>query len=279
MKWRDGKCNDILPCIAFHKISLSAVTKLKVLWLGLPTCISNIGLYGKGVLELPLPGLVEECQDKTGTSTKRILWPTWLPDSSYSCNWKWLLSSYITQAKSAFKHCDIVSHVKHGREGLALGESRPSWFTALEACDWGTSSGTSCEVYKGGLPSKLGAMYPMEEVKKKFYWKELRDLGAQRISFMIPATFDSLPSPANFKQWYGEDPKCMICSWQSAEPEANHDGQQNKPHTGPVHLVAQSGAQTPCNHLRDQVHSHQLLISSSEQQWSHLSGLVWLTQC
>ena len=29
-------------------------------WLGLPKCFSNIGLYGRGILELPVSSLVEE---------------------------------------------------------------------------------------------------------------------------------------------------------------------------------------------------------------------------
>lgn len=32
-----------------------------------------------------------------------------------------------------------------------------------------------------------------------------------RLSFLIRATYDLLPTPKNLKQWYGEDPVCHLC--------------------------------------------------------------------
>lgn len=35
---------------------------------------------------------------------------------------------------------------------------------------------------------------------------------AKRISFIIRATYDILPTPSNLHQWMGEDPGCALCS-------------------------------------------------------------------
>lgn len=43
-------------------------------------------------------------------------------------------------------------------------------------------------------------------VKIKIYWKELWDMEAFRLSFIIRATYDVLPFPKNLSQWYCKDP-------------------------------------------------------------------------
>lgn len=61
----------LFPCfiwpLTIYNIPLSKVDKLERLvssfakkWLGLPRCITNTALYGKGVLELPVSSLTEE---------------------------------------------------------------------------------------------------------------------------------------------------------------------------------------------------------------------------
>ncbi len=39
-----------------------------------------------------------------------------------------------------------------------------------------------------------------------------KSLGDGRISFLLRATYDVLPSPTNLQQWLGEDPSCPLCS-------------------------------------------------------------------
>ncbi|KAJ8392684.1 hypothetical protein AAFF_G00073580 [Aldrovandia affinis] len=45
----------------------------------------------------------------------------------------------------------------------------------------------------------------------KISWKELWEMEASNISFIIRATYDVLPSPKNLHQWYGEDPTWALC--------------------------------------------------------------------
>lgn len=42
--------------------------------------------------------------------------------------------------------------------------------------------------------------------KRKISWKDLWEMEAGRISFLLRATYDVLPSPKNLQQWLGEDP-------------------------------------------------------------------------
>ncbi len=47
--------------------------------------------------------------------------------------------------------------------------------------------------------------------KKKFSWRDIWQMEGARLSFIIGATYDLLPSPENLKLWYGEDPACSLC--------------------------------------------------------------------
>ena len=53
--------------LTIYEVPISRIDKLERLvssfarkWLGFPRCLSNIALYGKGILELPLSSLTEE---------------------------------------------------------------------------------------------------------------------------------------------------------------------------------------------------------------------------
>ena len=48
--------------------------------------------------------------------------------------------------------------------------------------------------------------------KKKISWSELWNMESNRLSFIIKATYDILPTPANLHLWLGEDPACSLCS-------------------------------------------------------------------
>ncbi|KAL1252214.1 hypothetical protein QQF64_020010 [Cirrhinus molitorella] len=48
--------------------------------------------------------------------------------------------------------------------------------------------------------------------KRKLSWKDLWSMESKRLSFIIRATYDVLPTPVNLQQWRGEDPSCALCS-------------------------------------------------------------------
>lgn len=61
---------------------------------------------------------------------------------------------------------------------------------------------------------------------------------SSKISFIIRATYDVLPSPKNLHEWYGENPICVLCPTKTY-----FDWLQDHPYTWPLHLEAQPGPQ------------------------------------
>lgn len=47
--------------------------------------------------------------------------------------------------------------------------------------------------------------------RRKISWRQLWEIAATKISFIIKATYDVLPSPNDRKQWFSEDPTCALC--------------------------------------------------------------------
>ena len=115
-----------MPISKVHKLE-KLVSSFARKWLGVPRCLSNIALCGKGNLELPLSSLTEEYK-----STKVRL-EMMLTESRDPCvaktaptlvaGRKWTPAAATHQAKSALKHRDIVGALQRGRGGLGLGES------------------------------------------------------------------------------------------------------------------------------------------------------------
>ncbi|KAK9523107.1 hypothetical protein VZT92_019529 [Zoarces viviparus] len=99
-------------------------------WLGVPRCLTNISLYGKGVLELPLTSLTEEykcskvrLQMTLRDSRDKIISNAALP---LATGRKWKPSNAVQQATSTLRHKDIVGQVQQGKGGLGLTESEPT---------------------------------------------------------------------------------------------------------------------------------------------------------
>lgn len=127
--------------LTLYEVPLSKVEKLERLvssyvrkWLGLPRCLSSIGLYGKGMLHLPISSLVEEYKCAKFRLEMMLL------DSNdpfvaqavpiLATGRKWTLLAATEQAKAALRHKDIVGRVQEGRSGLGLGASTPVWSKA-----------------------------------------------------------------------------------------------------------------------------------------------------
>ena len=198
------------------------ITSYAKKWLGVPRCLSNIGLYGKGILELPLTSLTEEykcskvrlqmtlkdSRDKTISTAAPPL----------ATGRKWTPSDAVQQATQALRHKDIVGQVQQGRGGFGLTAREPSWKKAT------TSEQRTLVVQevrrqeevlrsaKAVSLAKQGQWMQWEGVeRRKISWRDLWQMEAKEISFIIRATYDVLPSPKNLSQWYGEDPTCALC--------------------------------------------------------------------
>ena len=215
--------------LTLNEVPLSKVEKLERLvnsyvrkWLGLPRCISSIGLYGKGMLHLPTSSLAEEYK------CAKVRLEMMLLDSSdpfvaqaapiLATGRKWTPVAATEQAKAALRHRDIVGRVQEDRSGLGLGASTPAWSKAnpsqrrklvVQEVRREEEAGRRAQAV---AQAKQGQWMAWEGVeKRKISWKDLWEMEAFRASFTIRAAYDVLPSPANLSQWYGEDPTCLIC--------------------------------------------------------------------
>ncbi|XP_078118984.1 uncharacterized protein LOC144525794 [Sander vitreus] len=221
-----GLLTRLLWPLTLYEVPLSKVEKLERLvssyvrkWLGLPRCLSSIGLYGKGMLHLPISSLAEEYK------CAKVRLEMMLLDSSdpfvaqatpiLATGRKWTPLAAIEQAKAALRH---MGRVREGRSGLGLGVSTPAWSKAppfqrrkLVVQEVRREVGSK-KVRPSCGAGKARAVDDMNGVeKRKISWNELWETEVFRACFTIRAAYDVLPSPANLSQWYAKDPTCPLC--------------------------------------------------------------------
>lgn len=215
--------------LTLYEVPLSKVEKLERLvssyvrkWLGLPRCLSSIGLYGKGMLHLPISSLVEEYKCAKVRLEMMLLYSNdpFVAQAApiLATGRKWTPLAATEQAKAALRHKDIVGRVQEGRIGLGLGASTPVWSKASPplrrkiVVQEVRREEEARRCAQAVAQAKQGQWMTWEGVEKwKISWKELWEMEAFRASFTIRAAYDVLPSPANLSQWYAEDPMCPLC--------------------------------------------------------------------
>ncbi|KAJ8393735.1 hypothetical protein AAFF_G00057880 [Aldrovandia affinis] len=210
-----------VPITTVEKMERTVTSYVKK-WLGVPRCLTNISLYGKGVLELPLTSLTEEykCSKVRLQMTLKDSRDQTISNAAppLLTGRKWTPSDAVQQATSALRHKDIVGHVQQGRGGFGLAAREPTWRKAStserrklvveEVCQEEETARSA----KAVSLAKQGQWMRWEGMeRRKISWKELWEMEASNISFIIRATYDVLPSPNNLHQWYGEDPTCALC--------------------------------------------------------------------
>ncbi|KAG1932793.1 hypothetical protein F2P79_020826 [Pimephales promelas] len=103
-------------------------------WLGLPRCLSETGLFGKNMLQLPLQSiqlgymqektrLVLELRESTDESVKNA-------NAKVPTGRKWNAQTEVEQAVSRLQHREIMGRVQVGRAGLGWGETPRFWSKA-----------------------------------------------------------------------------------------------------------------------------------------------------
>ena len=76
----------------------------------------------------------------------------------------------------------------------------------------GSTAGRGKKCTKAVSQSKQGQWTSWENMEhRKLTWTDLWEMEGSRLSFIIRATYDVLPSPKNLNQWLGEDPSCALC--------------------------------------------------------------------
>lgn len=116
------------------------------------------------------------------------------------------------------QHQQIVGMVQAGRAGLGWSEPPILWFKASrkERKDLVVAEVTRIEQEELRVRSvaqgQQGQWTTWEGVASRaISWAEFWKLPKARLSFLIRATYDTLPSPKNLHQWLGTEQSCDLC--------------------------------------------------------------------
>ncbi|RXN33882.1 hypothetical protein ROHU_015321 [Labeo rohita] len=191
-------------------------------WLGIPPSFTSLGLYIRsGQLQLPLSSVVEEfkvakCRlsliyrDSRDQLTRKAGVRT-------RSGRKWAASTAIDQAECSLRTKEIIGNPCTGRQGLGTAHFQ----------QWSKSSPREKRIMildevrnleEEGRRAKSiklvtqGAWTRWNLTKRTITWSELWRLEPFRISFLLRAVYDTLPTPVNLHRWgRREDPMCRLC--------------------------------------------------------------------
>nr|XP_055036896.1 uncharacterized protein LOC129424307 [Misgurnus anguillicaudatus] len=191
-------------------------------WLGIPPSFTSLGLYMRsGQLQLPLSSVVEEfkvakCRlsltyrDSQDQLTREAGIRT-------RSGRKWAAGTAINQAECSLMTKEIIGNPCTGRQGLGTShfqkwskstprEKRAMIQEEVRTLEEETRRAKSIEL------ATQGAWTRWNLPKKKITWSELWRLEPFRISFLLRAVYDTLPTPVNLHRWgMREDPLCKLC--------------------------------------------------------------------
>ncbi len=216
--------------LKMSKVPSSVVDKLDGLansfirkWLGLPRCLSDVGLFGRNTLQLPLRSIglgykqekarmVLELKESTDQLVRAA-------GPKIQTGRKWKAQEEVDMAISRLKHSEIVGRVQEGRAGLGRSETPLFWSKASkeERRAMVVAEVTRTEQerlnIKAVSQSRQGGWMSWEGVTDRHLsWSDLWKIPQARISFLIRSTYDTLPCPRNLHQWFGTEELCPLCS-------------------------------------------------------------------
>ena len=211
------------------EVTSSAVSKMDAKtssfirkWLGLPRGHSSASLYGKNTLQLPLKSitigyrqekarLVMELRESTDETVRDM-------EARVLTGRKWRAEEEVQKAVGRLQHQEMVGRVQTGRAGLGWGDPPILWSRASrkERKDLVVSEVTKMaeEEYrvKAVAQGQQGRWTTWEGVAGRVVsWADFWKLPQARLSFLIRATYDTLPSPRNLQQWLGTEQACDLC--------------------------------------------------------------------
>ncbi|KAL6468407.1 hypothetical protein MHYP_G00240840 [Metynnis hypsauchen] len=200
-------------------------------WLGLPRSLSNVGLFGRNILQLPLKSidlgykqekarLVLELRDSTDPFVKNN-------KASVRTGCKWRAEEAVDQAISRLMHKEVVGRTQSGRAGLGWGTATKFWSKASKkerkqlVIEEVVRSEEDLYKIKALSQPQQGQWTTWEGVvNRTIKWSDMWKMPQARLSFLIRATYDSLPSPSTLSQWYGSDESCHLCN--TPNPSLQH---------------------------------------------------------
>ena len=194
-------------------------------WLGLPRIINTPALYRKqGALQMPLTSIVEIY--KAG-KVRTVMMLRDSRDQQIRDNppevrsaRKWKAEEATDECISILKHRDIVGSAQKSddRSGLGTKQFKPfSTMSPREKRAATTTCVSTLEAEKREVKlvecAQQGQLLKWQEevVERKIGWKEIWEWSTSRISFLVRATYDVLPSPANLVRWKVQENDTCRC--------------------------------------------------------------------
>ena len=191
-------------------------------WLGLPRCLSDVGLFGRTTLQLPLRSIsLGYKQEKArmvlelrGSSDQLVR----AAGTQVRTGRKWKAQEEVDRAIGRLKHQEVVGRVQEGRAGLGRGETPLFWSKAskeerkaMVVAEVARSEQERLNI-KAVSQSRQGGWTSWEGLTDRVMsWSDLWKIPQARLSFLIRATYDTLPCPRNLHQWFGTEETCPLC--------------------------------------------------------------------
>ena len=215
--------------LSIYSIPMTAVEEVEKLitgalkkWLGLPKSLTGDALYMKScTLQLPYKSVVEEVK---ATKVRNLLT---LRESSDKCiseaeievitGRKWKAAKAVDEATSSLKLKDIAGIANIGREGL--GWNKRQYFNKSRGKDrrdlmikevrQREDEARGVRMTRRG---QQGGWMRWEVPQRKISHQELWSTSEKKVSFLIKAVYDILPTPANKNRWFNtQEHKCKLC--------------------------------------------------------------------
>lgn len=220
--------------LKMSEIPLSVVNKMDGLansfirkWLGLPRCFSEVGLFGRNTLQLPLRSisggykqekarLVLELRETTDQLVRAA-------GTQIRTGRKWKAQEEVDMAIARLKHREVVGRVQEGRAGLGRGDVPLFWSKAskedrkaMVVAEVARTEHERLNV-KAVSQGQQGRWTSWEGLTdRSMSWSDLWKIPQARLSFLIRATYDTLPCPRNLHQWFGAEETCSLCNTSNA---------------------------------------------------------------
>ncbi|KAL2099527.1 hypothetical protein ACEWY4_003921 [Coilia grayii] len=192
-------------------------------WLGLPRCLSDVGLFGRNMLQLPLRSISQGYRQEKARlvlelreSTDQLVRAA---GSQVRTGRKWKAQEEVDRAISRLKHREVIGRVQEGRAGLGRSETPLFWSRAskkqrraMVVAEVARTEQDRLRV-KAVSQSRQGGWMSWEGVTDRpMSWSDLWKIPQARLSFLIKSTYDILPCPRNLHLWFGAEETCPLCN-------------------------------------------------------------------
>lgn len=215
-----------------YEIGLSAVEAIEKKigkytrkWLGLPPGLTSVALYSRNAkLRLPLKALTEEFQIGKVRLQMMLKYSkdpaVRVTGAQLKTGRKWKASEATNRAEEAAKFKEILGAVQTGRQGLGFGKEEKIWWSRAsdtekrELVIGEVRNEAEAKRYQTAVQQgQQGQWTTWEEViQRSLSWSDIWQATPFRLSFLIRAAYDQLPSANNLVRWnLAQDDKCPLC--------------------------------------------------------------------